>query len=90
MIDRSDEPDADPTELSAADTGKRVVDEAGRTVGVVSAVQGGTAYVDTEPDVAETLMTRLGWEQMEDDDYPLNRSLIAEVTEDEIRLEGRS
>lgn len=89
MIDRSDEPGADPTELSAEETGKRVVDEEGRPIGVVADVEGGTAYVDTEPDVSETVLTRLGWEQMEADDYPLNRSLIAEVTEDEIRLEGR-
>jgi hypothetical protein len=89
MIDRSDRPGADPTELTADDTGKRVVDEAGRPVGVVSAVEGGTAYVDPDPAVAETLLARLGWAQIEADDYPLNRSLVAEVTEDEIRLDGR-
>jgi hypothetical protein len=90
MIDRSDQPDADPTELSAEETGKRVVDEESRPIGVVSNVEGGTADVDTEPDVAATLLTRLGWEQIQADGCPPNRSLIAEVTEDEIRLEARS
>jgi hypothetical protein len=72
--------------VTADDQGKRVVDANGDAVGMVSSVSGGTAYVDPDPGLADRIRTRLGWEDRDDDDFPLEQSRIDTITEDEIRL----
>lgn len=72
--------------ITEDDEGKRVVNADGDTVGMVSGVRGGTAYIDADPGIAERLMAKLGWDNIDEDDYPLDRSHIAEITDDEIRL----
>lgn len=68
------------------DVGKRVVNADGRTVGTVTAVRHGTAYVDPDPDMFDKIKAKLGWEDVDEDSYPLQRSEVSEVTDDEIRL----
>lgn len=72
--------------ITEKDEGKRVVDSNGNKVGLVSGVRGGTAYVDPDPGIGDTILSKLGWDNIDDDDYPLNTSEIDRITDDEIRL----
>lgn len=72
--------------LTEEDEGKKVVDSSGDEIGIVSGVRGGTAYVDPDPDLTENIKSRLGWGDVDQDDYPLDDSQIETVTDDEIRL----
>ena len=74
--------------LTEEDEGKTVVDSNGDKIGLVSGVRGGTAYVDPDPDLTDSLKSRLGWGDVDQDDYPLDDSQIEQVTDDEIRLGG--
>jgi hypothetical protein len=72
--------------ITDEDEGKKVVDATGEKIGIVSGVRGGTAYVDPDPGLAENLKSRLGWGDVDQDDYPLEESHIETVMDDEIRL----
>lgn len=65
--------------------GKKVV-RGTDTVGRVVEVRHGTAYVDPDPGVTDTLMSKLGWGDADEEAYPLQEESIAEVTDDEIRI----
>lgn len=66
--------------------GYRVLDADGERLGVVSGVQGDTAYVDPDPGITETIATSLGWDDVNEEDYPLPPDAIDRVTDDEIHL----
>ena len=68
------------------DVGKTVVDGHGSEIGIVSAVNHGTAYVDPDPGITTKVMATLGWENIDDDGYPLQDESIERVTNDEVRL----
>jgi len=68
------------------DVGKTVVDGDGEEVGIVSAVRHGTAYVDPDPGITTKLKTTLGWEDRDEDGYPLQEQAVATVTDDRVRL----
>jgi hypothetical protein len=74
-------------QFSDEDVGKTVVNGNGDDVGIVSAVEHGTAYVDPEPGITTKITAALGWENIDDDDgYPLQEEAVATVTDDQIRL----
>lgn len=64
--------------------GKRVVHD-GETVGMVTAVEHGTAMVEPDPGLSERIRAALGWAD-DEDAYPLQEAAVAETTDDEIRL----
>jgi hypothetical protein len=69
------------------DVGKSVVNGDGDEVGIISAVEHGTAYVDPDPGITTKITTALGWEDIDDEDgYPLQEEAVATVTDDEVRL----
>lgn len=70
------------------DEGKRVVDARGEKVGVVADVRNGTAYIDSDPSLTDTVMSKLGWNKVDEGTYPLDPDRIHLVTDDEIRLSG--
>lgn len=72
--------------ITASLEGKPVVDAQGETVGIVSSVRHGTAYVDPDPGITERVTAKLGWADVEDEDYPLQEAEVAAVTDDEVRL----
>ncbi|MFC4407999.1 hypothetical protein [Haloarchaeobius iranensis] len=74
------------SQLSESDEGKRVVDRDGNKVGIVSGFSGGIAHVNPDPSIADTILAKLGWENVDEDDYALAQSDVETVTEDEIRL----
>lgn len=78
------------TELTEHDEGKHVV-HGSETIGTVVEVKGGTAHVDPDADLTDKIMSSLDWGEGADSEetYPLPDDAVAEVTDDEIRLEER-
>lgn len=73
-------------ELTDQDEGKTVV-RGDEEVGRVVEVDHGTAYIDPDPGIAETIKSKLGWGEREaEDTYPLQEASIASVTDDRVRL----
>lgn len=70
------------------DEGKAVVDSSGRKIGMVTEVKSGTAYVNADPGLTDSIRSKLGWGEADEDDYALERSRIDTVTDDEIRLKN--
>jgi len=77
------------TEITQEDEGKPVVRE-NDTLGRIVNVEHGTAYVDPDPGVTDTIMSKLGWsdETKRDETYPLADESVVEVTSDEVRVES--
>ncbi|WP_440765930.1 hypothetical protein [Natronorubrum sp. DTA7] len=82
--------DTGPVELSEDDQGKDVVDERGEQIGIVAEIEGQTAYIDPEPGLTDRLKARLNWGGHGDDDYPVERSEINEITDDEVIIQHRA
>ena len=74
------------TAITESEEGKRVVDDDGDTVGRVTNVRDGQAYVDPDPGITGTVKAKLGWEEEDIEDYPLADHQVKAVTDDEIRL----
>lgn len=74
------------TKLTETDEGKQVVDVDGEVIGVVSGVRNGAAYVDADPGITDEIRSKLGWDEIDRDDYPLDRSEVDTTTDDEIHL----
>jgi exosome complex RNA-binding protein Csl4 len=71
-------------EITEADLGKPVVFE-GDTIGRVVEYTDSTAYVDRDTEIGETIQGKLGWDDT-DELWPLQRELVEETTDEEIRL----
>lgn len=76
------------TKITEDDEGKRVVNATGKKVGMVSGVQTGTAYVDPDPGITDSIRSKLGWGNVDQDDFTLQEDRIETITDDEIRLKG--
>lgn len=68
------------------DEGKRVINADGDTIGLISGVRDGAAYIDPEPGISDQIMAKLGWEDIDEDHYRLYRSNIDTITDDEVRV----
>lgn len=75
------------TALTDEAVGKTVVDAQDEEIGMVTAVEHGTAQVEPDPDLTDTIKAKLGWEDAGQEAFPLQEDAIATVTGDEIRLE---
>ncbi|MDZ5810630.1 PRC-barrel domain containing protein [Halorubrum sp. AD140] len=76
------------TKISDDDEGKRVVNSRGKKIGMVTEVKNGTAYVDPDPGIADSIRSRLGWGDADDDNYELESRRIDRITDDEIHLKN--
>lgn len=76
----------DDTTLDEADQGKVVKNADGETVGRVIEVKNNTAHVEPDPDLTDTIRSKLGWGGSDEDSYALDSSSIDTITGDEIRL----
>lgn len=74
------------TQITDSDEGKSVVRNE-TTVGIVTTVEHGTAYVEPDPGLTDRLMARLGWGDIDEDTFPLQEEDVADVTDEEIRLQ---
>jgi len=71
--------------ITADDEGKTVV-HGNDTVGRVVEVRNDTAYVEPDPGVAETVKSKLGWADRDEDSVALDANAIEEVTDYQVRL----
>lgn len=73
------------TNVTDEDEGKQVVYD-DETVGRVVEVRSGTAYVDPDPGMTDTIKSKLGWGESDEESFALDESSIAEITDDQVRL----
>lgn len=72
--------------LTESDEGKKVIDSSGENIGQVMEVRNGRAYVDPDPGITDSIMSKLGWGSGDEETYELEPSNVDRVTEDEIHL----
>lgn len=72
--------------VTKEDEGKRVVNQDGDTIGMVSGVEGDRVYIDPDTGITDKIKAKLGWEEVDEDDYAVNERQIEAVTDDEVRL----
>ncbi|WP_226006357.1 hypothetical protein [Natrinema salinisoli] len=70
------------------DIGTRVVNANGDEIGMVADVEHGTAHVEPDPGITDSVKATLGWSDSGEDTYPLQDEAVDHVTDDEIRLES--
>jgi len=73
--------------LSDSDEGKKVVNASGENIGRVVEVRGSIAHVDPDPSMTDTIKSKLGWGESDEETYRLQASRIDTVTDDEVRLD---
>lgn len=73
-------------EFTKDDVGKSVVDTNGTQVGRIVDTRGGAAYVDPDPDAVDTIKSKLGWNETDDETYEINGKDVEEATDKEVRL----
>lgn len=76
----------DRTRISEDDEGKRVVNFKGKKIGMISDVRNGRAYVDPDPGITDSIRSRLGWGDADEDDYRLEARRIEKITDDAVHL----
>ncbi|SEO56887.1 hypothetical protein SAMN04487948_103273 [Halogranum amylolyticum] len=76
------------TNITEDDEGKPVVGADGEEVGRIVSVEHGTAYVEADPGLTDTVMAKLGWGDSDEESYPLQEGSVERVTDDEIRLKA--
>ena len=72
--------------LSDKEEGKRVVNKAGKKIGMISKVEGNRAHVDPDPSIGDTIRSKLGWGDADEDTYPIDEDDIESIDDDEVRL----
>jgi sporulation protein YlmC with PRC-barrel domain len=72
--------------LTADDEGKKVINANGTEVGRVIEVEHGTAHVEPDPGVTDTVRSKLGWGEGDEDSYELDTGNIESISDDEIHL----
>ncbi|WP_265110051.1 PRC-barrel domain containing protein [Halosolutus halophilus] len=72
--------------FTADDEGKRVVNAQGDEIGVVHDVERGTAHVKPDPGMTDTIKSKLGWGDADDETYALDADSVERITDDEVRL----
>lgn len=70
------------------DEGKMVVDASGNTLGLVTAVESDTAYVDPDPGLTETIKADLGWAEAEPDEYTVKQDAVETKGDEKLHLRG--
>jgi hypothetical protein len=63
-----------------------VVNERGDEIGMVVEVSAGTAHVDPDPGLTDSIMSKLGWGERDESTYRLDPAKIETVTDEEIRI----
>lgn len=74
------------THVTDDDEGKTVVNSKGEKMGMITEVRSGDAYVDADAGLADSIRSKLGWSEADEDDYVLKESQIETVTDDQVRL----
>lgn len=72
--------------FSDHDEGKRVVNADGDEIGIVEHVEGSTVHINPDPGMTDTIRSKLGWGDSDEETYELDESNVDSITDDEIRL----
>ncbi|WP_122091037.1 DUF2171 domain-containing protein [Halalkalicoccus subterraneus] len=75
----------DNSQPTEDDTGKTVIDSTGEEIGIVSAVEGGTIHVETDPGLTDSIKATLGWGDT-DGTQTIAPAHVAEITDDAVHL----
>lgn len=73
--------------ITESEKGKKVVNQHGDPIGRVVEVEDGTAHVDPDPDITDTIMSKIGWGSDDEGTYALEPQAVDSITENEIRLD---
>lgn len=74
------------SQLTEDDKGKSVVDSNGTKVGMISDVRNGSAYVDPDPGITDSIRSKLGWGEADEEDYRMESRRVEKVSDDEVHL----
>ena len=74
-------------EFTQDDEGKPVLNAEGEQIGIIRDVERGTAHVDPDPGMTDTIKSKLGWGDTDEETYALEDRDVASITDDEVRLE---
>jgi len=74
------------TALSDDDIGKEVVNMDDETIGMVTGIEGGRAYVDPDPSITDKIKSTLGWDSIDANDYAIEQEQIEQITNKTIRV----
>ena len=66
--------------------GKRVVNENGEEIGIIERVEGDTAHVNPDPNITDSIKSKLGWGDADEETYALDTGTVEAITDDEIRI----
>lgn len=72
--------------LTENDEGKTVVNNSGDEIGRVIEVQHGTAHVKPDAGLTDSIKSKLGWGDSDEESYQLDMDNIEQVSDDEIYL----
>lgn len=73
--------------LTDNDEGKAVVNNSGDEVGRVIEVHRGTAHVEPDSGLADTIRSKLGWNDSNEGSYQLDANSVERVYDNEIHLD---
>ena len=82
----AEEKAAEAVTITDDEIGKEVVDATGETVGMVTQVEQGTAFIDPHPSLTDRIKAALDWGDVDEDAYPLDETTVKRVTDDRIEL----
>ncbi|PSP56623.1 hypothetical protein BRC82_01730 [Halobacteriales archaeon QS_1_67_19] len=78
------------TTFTERDVGSSVFDADREKIGVIAAVEDGTAYVEPGPSLTEELKAKLDWGDPDPDEaYALRPEWVEELNDDEVLLRTR-
>ncbi|WP_372480907.1 PRC-barrel domain containing protein (plasmid) [Halomicrobium sp. HM KBTZ05] len=72
--------------LTTDDEGKKVVNANGEQVGRVIEVEHGTGHVEPDPGITDTIRSKLGWGEGDEDSYQIDGSNVETVSDEEVHL----
>lgn len=72
--------------ITESEKGKKVVNQHGDPIGRVVEVEDGAAHVDPDPDITDTIMSKIGWGSDDEGTYVLESQSVDSIKDDEIRL----
>lgn len=73
--------------ITQEDEGKNVVNSNGDQIGRVVNVEHGKAHVDPDPGLTDTVRSKMGWGDDDEEDYQLDASSVDTVSDSEIHLD---
>jgi len=73
--------------LTEDDEGKAVVNANGDDVGRVVEVEHGTAHVEPDPGITDTIKSKLGWGDSDEDTYRLDSNNVEKISDDKVHLD---